>query len=135
MFRQRLLQSRAFISRRFYEVGCSMALSSKIKIMISSRCKDRFPLEVSSARALSEIRSDLKANIEAIKVCGQSIYEVWINEKAAEDGSQKAWDHCLEQARDCDVLIALFDGNAGWADKSGTIGICHAELDKAYKTA
>jgi hypothetical protein len=114
---------------------CIMAVSSKIKIMISSRCNDRFPLEARGARTLSEIRSDLKAKIDAAEVCGQSIYEAWINEKAAEDGSQTAWDHCMEQARDCDVLIALFNGNAGWADKSGTIGICHAELKEADKTA
>jgi hypothetical protein len=103
--------------------------------MISSRCNDRFPLGAKGARALSEIRADLKKDIEAVQVLGQSIYEVWINEKAAEDGSQQAWDHCMDQARDCDVLIALFNGNAGWADKAGTIGICYAELEQAYTSA
>jgi Domain of unknown function (DUF4062) len=112
-----------------------MAVSSKIRIMISSRCNDRYPLEGKAARTLSEIRAELKKDIEAVKVFGQSIYEVWINEKAAEDGSQQAWDHCMEQAHDCDVFIALFNGNAGWADKSGTIGICHAEFEKAYASA
>jgi hypothetical protein len=112
-----------------------MAVSSKIKIMISSRCNDRFPLEGKGARALSEIRAGLKKNIEDVRVFGQATYEVWINEEVAEDGSQQAWDHCMDQARDCDVFIALFNGNAGWADKSGTIGICHAEFEKAYTTA
>jgi hypothetical protein len=112
-----------------------MAASSKIKIMISSRCNDRFPLEAKAARALSEIRAELKKEIEAVKVFGQPIYEVWINEKAAEDGGQEAWDHCMEQAHDRDVFIALFNGNAGWEGKSGTIGICHAEFEKAYTSA
>ena len=112
-----------------------MASSSKMKIMISSRCNDRFPLEGKGARTLSEIRPDLKRDIEAIQVFGQSIYEVWINEDATEDGSQPAWDHCMEQARDCDVFIVLFNGNAGWAGKTGTIGICHSEIEKAYTSA
>ncbi len=112
-----------------------MAASSKIKIMISSRCNDRFPLEGKGARTLSEIRADLKKEIESVQIFGQAIYEVWINEKAAEDGSQQAWDHCMDQARDCDIFISLFNGNSGWADKSGTIGICHAEFDTAYTLA
>ena len=112
-----------------------MAVSSKIKIMISSRCNDRFPLETKSAKTLSAIRAELKNSIEGIRIFRQSIYEVWINEKAAEDASQSAWDQCMNEARDCDVFIALFNGNAGWADQSGTIGICHAEFEKAYTAA
>jgi hypothetical protein len=91
-----------------------MATSSKIKIMISSRCNDPFPVAAKGAKRLSDIRAQLKAEIEAVRIFGQPVYEVWINEKAAEDGSQQAWDHCMEQARDCDVFIALFNGNAGW---------------------
>ncbi len=93
-----------------------MATSSKIKIMISSRCSDLFPLADAQARTLSEIRARLKEEIEAIKIFGHPIYDVWINEKEAEDGSQQAWDHCMDQARDCDIFIALFNGKAGWAD-------------------
>ncbi len=112
-----------------------MATSSKIKIMISSRCNEAFPIAAKGARKLSDIRTQLKKDIEAITIFGQPIYEVWINEEAAEDGSQQAWDHCLDQARDCDVFIALFNGNAGWPDKNGTIGICHAEFEAANTLA
>ena len=112
-----------------------MATSSKIKIMISSRCNDPFPVAAKGPKRLSDFRAQLKAEIEAIRIFGQPVYEVWINEKAAEDSSQQAWDHCMEQARDCDVFIALFNGNAGWPDNAGTIGICHAEFEKAYKSA
>jgi hypothetical protein len=35
---------------------------------------------------------------------------------------------CLQAAKDCDILIALSNGNAGWGKDSGGIGICHAEL-------
>ena len=30
--------------------------------------------------------------------------------------------------KDCDILISLCNGNAGWAKGAGEIGICHAEL-------
>ncbi len=46
-----------------------MAVSSKIKIMISSRCNDRFPLETKSAKTLSAIRAELKNSIEGISRC------------------------------------------------------------------
>lgn len=103
--------------------------------MISSWCNDRFPLADKNSRRLSEIRVQFKKDIEAVKIFLQPIYDIWINEKEEEDGSQQAWDHCMDQARDCDVFIALFNGNAGWADTSGTIGICHAELEAANTCA
>jgi hypothetical protein len=53
-----------------------MARSSKITIMISSRCKDRFPLSDPEARQLSAIREQLKEEIEAVKIFGTPIYEV-----------------------------------------------------------
>jgi hypothetical protein len=112
-----------------------VAKSSKIKIMISSRCNDRFPIAAKDAKRLSEIRAQLKAEIDATRIFGQPVFEVWINEEAAEDGSQQAWDHCIEQARDCDIFVALFNGNAGWPDKAGTIGICHSEFQTAYASA
>jgi hypothetical protein len=112
-----------------------MANSSKIKIMISSRCSDPFPVAAKGTKRLSDYRAQLKTEIEAIRIFGQPIFEVWINEKAAEDGSQQAWDHCMGQARDCDVFVALFNGNAGWSDNAGTIGICHAEFEEAYASA
>jgi hypothetical protein len=112
-----------------------MGTSSKIKIMISSRCNDPFPIATKGTKRLSDFRAQLKVEIEAIRIFGQLVFEVWINEQAAEDSSQQAWDHCMEQARDCDVFIALFNGNAGWPDNAGTIGICHAEFAEAYTSA
>lgn len=112
-----------------------MATPSTIKIMISSRCNDPFPIGAKGAKKLSDVRAQLKSEIEAVRIFGQPTFEVWINERAAEDGSKQAWDHCMEQARDCDMFIALFNGNAGWADIAGTIGICHAEFQAAYASA
>ena len=109
-----------------------MATSSVIKVMLSSRCGDRFPLAAAKSRTLSETRMDLKKSIEATRPLGQSLFEVWINEDRTDDGSKPAWDHCMDQAADCDIFIAIFNGNAGWEDSAGTVGICHAELEKAY---
>jgi hypothetical protein len=112
-----------------------MAISSKIKIMISSRCKDRFPLSQKTAKELSIIRSQIKKKIESIKIFNKTIYEAWINEDETEDSSQTAWTHCINQAKSCDIFISIFNGNAGWTDYHGTTGICHAEFMMAYNTA
>ncbi len=112
-----------------------MATSSKIKIMISSRCKDRFPLSDTAARDLSEIRKQLKSEIESLRVFGRAIYEVWINELETEDAAKDAWEHCLDQAKECDIFIALFNGNAGWPGGVSTFGICFAEYMAAVNVA
>jgi hypothetical protein len=103
--------------------------------MLSSRCGDRFPLSVPGSRILSDIRKDLKTRVEAARPLGYPLSEVWINEDNTGDGSMPAWDPCMGQAMDCDILIAIYNGNAGWEDSAGSIGICHAELEKAFALA
>jgi hypothetical protein len=112
-----------------------MATSSKIKIMISSRCNDPFPLASKPVVRLSDIRRQIKKKVEAERILGETPYEVWINEDAVADASQDSWEACMSQARDCDILVALFNGNAGWTGKDGTVGICHAEYQTAWEQA
>lgn len=103
-----------------------MGSASKIRVMLSSRCNDLFPDK--GKTRLSGIRRTLKKEIEAQKVLGQTIFEVWINEDAPPaDATNDSWEACLQAVRDCDVLIVLSNGNAGWAKTGGDIGICHAE--------
>ncbi len=105
-----------------------MAKSSRLRVMISSRCDDKFPADP-SGRPLSEIRKELKTEIETLDVFGKKIFEVWINEKTPpQGGTWDSWDVCLRAVKDCDILVALSNGNAGWAKDGGEIGICHAEL-------
>jgi hypothetical protein len=107
-----------------------MAVSSKIKIMISSRCNDRFPFSGgTSSHPLTDIRKELKKDIESTKIFGKEVFEVWINEETPpKGGSWDSWDVCIEAVKDCDVLLVLSNGNAGWAKSAGDNGICHAEL-------
>src|SRR5262249_55569297 len=105
-----------------------MARSSKLRVMISSRCEDKFPVNP-PGRALSEIRKELKTEIQALDVFGKNLFEVWINEETPpQGGTWDSWDVCLQAVKDCDILVALSNGNAGWAKDGGEIGICHAEL-------
>lgn len=113
-----------------------MARSSLIRVMISSRCNDLFPPEGSGGRTLSDVRLELKREIEAVKLFGRPVFEVWINEVAPpQGGTWDSWDVCMEAVRDSDVLLALSNGNAGWAQEGGAIGICHAELMTALGQA
>jgi hypothetical protein len=105
-----------------------MARSSKLRVMISSRCDDKFPVGP-PGRPLSGIRRDLKKEIEELEVFGKKVFEVWINEETPpQGGTWDSWDVCLQAVKDCDILLALSNGNAGWAKDGGDIGICHAEL-------
>ncbi|WP_054911948.1 DUF4062 domain-containing protein [Pseudomonas sp. NBRC 111127] len=111
-----------------------MAQSKKIRVMLSSRCNDRFP--ASSEQTLSSIRAQLKHEIEGTLLFGKQVFDVWINEDAPpSDGLQDSWDACLQAVRDCDVLLVLSNGNAGWASGDGDIGICHAEYMEGLATA
>ncbi len=112
-----------------------MARSSKLKVMISSRCNDNFPPDP-DGHPLSEIRRNLKKEIEELEVFSKKVFEVWINEETPpQGGSWDSWDVCIQAVKDCDILIALSNGNAGWTKESGGIGICHAELMTAISQA
>ena len=105
-----------------------MARASKLRVMISSRCNVSFP-DDSGGTPLSDIRRRLKQEVEAFQVFGKDLFEVWINEETPAQGAQEdIWEVCIREARDCDILIALINGDAGWEGKDGGIGICHAEL-------
>jgi hypothetical protein len=112
-----------------------MAISSKIRVMISSRCDDFFPAGQTRTR-LSDVRKALKSDIEAAAVLGKPMFEVWINELTApQEGTQDSWEVCLKAVEDCDILIVLSNGNAGWSKGAGDVGICHAELMTGLSTA
>ena len=59
-----------------------MATSSKIRVMISSRCNDRFPYGVTGSQTLTDLRRQIKSVIEEYALFGKKPFEVWINEDA-----------------------------------------------------
>jgi hypothetical protein len=104
-----------------------MARSSKLRVMLSSKCETEFP--TGSGRKLSDIRRDLKADIEKMEIASKKAFEVWINEEAPPSGGTwDSWDVCMEAVKACDILIVVSNGDAGWAGNAGEVGICHAEM-------
>ncbi len=104
--------------------------------MISSRSKQRFPYGGNVNAQLSDIRKKLAGIIEKEDLFGEPLFEAWINELApAAEGTDDIWDKCIEEVKKAELVIALYNGDAGWAKAGGEIGICHAELHEAYNSA
>lgn len=99
-----------------------------IRVMISSRCKDAF-----AGKPLSTYRVALQQAIETARIFGQAVFEVWINERAGPaPATQNWWAWCIGQARDCDLMVVLYNGCSGSAlMQVGGVGICHAEFATA----
>jgi hypothetical protein len=109
--------------------------SERVRVMISSRCNDSVKLDGKSA-TLSDLRKKLKQVIETTVLFGAVVFEVWINEDApAAEGSNDAWEECLSQIRQADIVLVLYNGNSGWAKQGGGIGICHAEFQTALASS
>jgi hypothetical protein len=100
----------------------------KIRVMISSRCKD-YKGPDGKLFQLAQLREELKQEIEDTKLFGEPIFDCFINEKEpAKSAEPDLWDECLQQVRRAHILLVLYNGTAGWAKGSGDVGICHAEL-------
>jgi hypothetical protein len=112
-----------------------LAKSKKISVMVSSRCKTDIKFKDKSSN-LTEVRKELKKQLEAATFLDQNILEVWINETAPpSEGTSDSWDTCLRQVDDADIVLVLYNGDAGWTATDSGIGICHAELERALVQA
>jgi len=112
-----------------------MAKASKLKVMISSRCNDFFPLGQKKI-TLTQIRKELKSEIETFEIAGKKAFEVWINEETdPQGGTRDSWEVCIQAVHDSDIIIVLSNGNAGWAKSGEDIGVCHAELMTGLSSA
>lgn len=102
-----------------------------INVMISSRNSAAF-----GGQTLTTIREQLKEMIENEKVFGAEIFKVWINEdENPQSFDERIWEKCLKEVRDADVVLVLYNGEAGWVKQGGSIGICHAEVLEAVEAA
>ncbi len=108
-----------------------MNYNTKLKVMISSRNTAKF-----DGKELSDIREDIKDIIEKESIFDKSIFEVWINElESSQSFEESIWDTCLKEARQADIVIILFNGEAGWLRPHDNLGICHAEVLEATNVA
>jgi hypothetical protein len=107
----------------------------KIRVMLSSRNTDTIPDGARAVRLL-EVRRAIARELAAEKLCGEALLEVWINEEAgAQNASNDAWDTCMQEVDRADVVVVIYNGNAGWTREAGGVGICHAELQHALTRA
>lgn len=109
----------------------------KIRVFVSSRSE----VEVFSTRErLTSVRRKLQDYLHSLRwsvadqLVGrdQPMFDVWIHENetgAAADRS--TLDLSLDEVDRADVVIVLYDGQAGSAATDTQIGICHAELQQA----
>src|SRR6185295_6143219 len=104
----------------------------RIRVMISSQNKD-YPIAGGGTFPLSSMRSQLCQEIAEARLFGEPIFECWINEREPSQANN-VWDECLDQVRRAHVVIALYNGAAGWANTDSEVGICHAELQAALRS-
>lgn len=108
----------------------------RIAVLLSSRNKDRIPNGKGAAVKLADVRKRLQSELNQLEIFGHPVLEVWINETAgAESGDQDTWDHCMEEVDRADVMIVIYNGEAGWGTDTGEVGICHAEMRRALDRA
>lgn len=110
-----------------------------LQLMISSRCKDVIQFQEKS-QPMGVLRRALKARLEKIELGGKQVFKVWIHEdESNSSGLTSTWEECMENSRDADVFIMLYNGRAGWLGSDSPVvdgvGICHAELSAAYDKA
>lgn len=110
-----------------------MSRPREVKVMISSRANS---LVFGGQHTLSDLRKDLAQSLEAELLLGERLFDVWIHETArAAPGTRGAWEESMKQVQDADVVLVLYDGEAGWAVEAGEVGICHEEMREALDTA
>ena len=108
-----------------------MSQNKYIQVMISSRNSAIF-----DQKQLSETRINLKTMIEDENLFGKKMFKVWINEdEPTQSFDETIWDKCLKQVREADIVIVLYNGEAGWLRENDTIGICHGEVLEAVNVA
>ena len=104
----------------------------EFKVFLSSRNNDNIVIDGNVGDTLTEVRKFLKEKLENEKFLGKEFFKIKINEDFSYDTSTDSYNACLEEVRDSDFFIAIYNGAAGWAPDGIDMGICHAELDTAY---
>ena len=81
---------------------------------------------------LKALRKALKESIDSEVLFGQVLLQCFTNEhEPAKAASSDLWDACRREIRRSHIVIALYNGDAGWSGEQSEDGICHAELAEA----
>lgn len=104
-----------------------MAAVPRLRVMFSSRALS----PVFGGERLTDLRLELKARIEGIRIGEHQLFEVWIHEDDPEPAGKTILEGSLEEIAKADIVLVLYTGEAGSADRGSEIGICHAELQEA----
>ncbi|HVT17873.1 MAG TPA: hypothetical protein VHQ90_17055 [Thermoanaerobaculia bacterium] len=105
----------------------------RLRILLSSRNRDLIPDGAGGTVALSEVRRKLQDDLQRAKFLGYQLLEVWINEEAgAESGDADIWGHCMREVDRADIVVVIYNGEAGWGADLGEVGICHAEMQRVF---
>jgi hypothetical protein len=103
--------------------------------MLSSRNRDLIP-DGAGVIALDDVRKELQAALEAERLLGEQLIDVWINETAgAESGDANAWEQCMRRVAQADLVVVIYNGHAGWARNPGGNGICQDEFLQTWQTS
>jgi hypothetical protein len=109
---------------------------NKIKIFISSKVNPVFEGLTEKDYTLEKLRKFIKTELEKELFLGEKVFDVILNEEGFEANfTQDAFNACLDKVSLADVIIILYNGDAGWApDKKKNVnGICHEEYLIAAK--
>jgi hypothetical protein len=101
---------------------------NKLKIFISSRVNSSFK-GLDTNYTLTELRKYLREELEKETFLGENIFQIVINEESFHgDLSKDAFDNCMNTMRSCNIIIILYNGEAGWGISNSANGICHEEF-------
>lgn len=100
-----------------------------IKVFLSSRVNSSFSI-LDPKKSLKDLRKFLQEEIEKELFLNEQVFDVLINEGTFDSTlSKDAFQNCMDSLSSSNVIIILFNGEAGWpiADLDSSNGICHEE--------
>ena len=98
---------------------------NKIKVFFSSRVNTSSSLD--KKFTLSDLRKYLRDELQSALFLDEKLLEIIINEDSFDSAfDQNAFDNCLAKMKECNLIVILYNGEAGW--NVGANGICHDEF-------
>lgn len=111
--------------------------------MISSRAESKV-FSGDAKVALTDLRKRLQKSLHSLRWSNtpaedseavssdQQIFDVWIHEnEQAKSTKRSPFELSLDEIRKADIVIVLYNGEAGWKLDDRGIGICQAEFQEA----